>query len=97
MATLTTGVMFLLFTFGYGKFYEGGPRVRRHPTKWTAIWREFNKHCLKGPRYVLLIFVLIATPVVGLCTCLWLLSFLRILAEYCYVVVTLLFVYETHW
>jgi hypothetical protein len=25
MITLTTGIMFLLFTFGRGKFYEGGP------------------------------------------------------------------------
>jgi hypothetical protein len=39
-ATLTTGIMFLLFTwmhFGCGVFYNGGPRVSRRPTKWSAV------------------------------------------------------------
>jgi hypothetical protein len=37
MVTLTTGIMFLLFTFGCGEFYEGGASVRRPPIGWSAI------------------------------------------------------------
>jgi hypothetical protein len=37
MVTLTTGIVFLLFTFGSGEFYERGPRVRRPPMRWSAI------------------------------------------------------------
>jgi hypothetical protein len=29
--------MFLLFTFGREKFYEGGPRVRRSPIRWSVF------------------------------------------------------------
>jgi hypothetical protein len=39
MVTLTTGIMFLLFNCMpfCGEFYEGSPRVRRPPIKWSAI------------------------------------------------------------
>jgi hypothetical protein len=37
MVTLTTGMTFLLFTFGCGEFYEGGQTVRRPPMRWSAI------------------------------------------------------------
>jgi hypothetical protein len=39
MVTLTTGIMFVLFTymnFLCGEFYEGGPRVRWPPMSWSA-------------------------------------------------------------
>jgi hypothetical protein len=37
MVTMTTGIMFLLYAFGCGEFYEGGPRVCRPRMKWAAI------------------------------------------------------------
>jgi hypothetical protein len=40
MVTLTTGIIFLLFTcmyFGCGAFFEGGPWVRRPPMNEFAI------------------------------------------------------------
>jgi hypothetical protein len=43
MVTLTTGIMFFLFTFECGELYEGGPRVRRlliRPTGIAEIMRN---------------------------------------------------------
>jgi hypothetical protein len=40
MVTLTTGIMFIVFTYMHflvWGIYEGGPRVRRPPVKWSAI------------------------------------------------------------
>jgi hypothetical protein len=40
MVTSTTGIMFVLFfarTFVCGEFYEGGPRVRLPPMKWSEM------------------------------------------------------------
>jgi len=46
MVTLTTGIMFLLFsacTFGCGEFYKGGHRPRM---KWSAIAESLRNTCL---------------------------------------------------
>jgi hypothetical protein len=43
MVTLTTSIMFLLFTFGCGEFYECGSRVRRPPIRWSAIAESLRK------------------------------------------------------
>jgi hypothetical protein len=37
MVTLTTGIMFLLFTFECGELCEGGARVRRPLIRRTGI------------------------------------------------------------
>jgi hypothetical protein len=50
MVRLNTGVMFLLFTcvhFGGGKFYEGGPRVRLPPMKWS-VTAESSRNTVLG-------------------------------------------------
>jgi hypothetical protein len=45
MVTLTSSIMFVLFftcNFWCGKFYEGGPRVRRPPMKLSAIAKSLR-------------------------------------------------------
>jgi hypothetical protein len=37
MAILNAGIMFILFEFGCGSFYEGGPNVRRTSMKWSTV------------------------------------------------------------
>jgi hypothetical protein len=48
--TLITDTAFLLpnaRTFGCREFYEGGPRVRRPPVKWSAIAKSLKSTGLK--------------------------------------------------
>jgi hypothetical protein len=48
--TLATGIMFLLFfacTFGCGEFYEGGPRMRPPPMKWSSISESLRNTALE--------------------------------------------------
>jgi hypothetical protein len=47
MVNLTTGITLLLLTFGCGKFYEAGPRVRRPPMKWSVIVERLRNTGLK--------------------------------------------------
>jgi hypothetical protein len=45
METLSTGKMSLPFAcmhFWVEEFYEGGPRVRRQPIKWSAIVKSLR-------------------------------------------------------
>jgi len=44
MVTLTTGIIFLLFIFECGEFYESGPRVRRTAYEVVRDRRKFEKH-----------------------------------------------------
>jgi hypothetical protein len=53
MVSLSAGIMFVVFTcmdFVCGRFYEGGPRVRRPPMKCSVI-----SECLRntGLPYIL--------------------------------------------
>jgi hypothetical protein len=54
--TLSTGVVFLLFTYMHFRwvcveFYEGGPGERRPPVKWSAIAESFRNTGLNRPEW----------------------------------------------
>jgi hypothetical protein len=49
MVTLNTGIIFFYSracTFECGTFYEGGPRVRRPPMKWSTIVESLRNTAL---------------------------------------------------
>jgi hypothetical protein len=57
MVTLTTGIMFLLFTSthgGCGEFHESGPRMRQQTMKLSAIAESLRNTVLSTATIVLL-------------------------------------------